>query len=425
MVPLLAGAADLTKDIFPQSLQKTGFFEQKLIGVRDTSKDTLNPRYQPESSLVFEVPTFWVDKDLYEIRMDESSTPKEIKKIMFRKYKGKEQVLISVHPEGFDYYPEIISQAQAGEPFVSMASASPRTLITLANDKGVKVGFYNKLSLNKRLGGNIRLIHKQELARSYFVTKLLSETKNLPADFGYYPEFLVMIPKNQDLGGTILRSIPQDVLNGKVSHIPFFALYASMPDGSKPLIIQMAENSEMQVDEYFQEKIVEPFLKQWMIMAFDQGITMEPHGQNTLFEVDAKGAVTGKFIHRDFGGFTVDIEYRKKLGLPVPELTEINGYTVKYTQEDVGYGLKTSLDLYFANVVANFGNRYEEWFKKGWVKKNLRVSDFHQKLIQSVESTYQQKTGLKVDLKGWLANLMEPMLKARDTKRVNRCTRHF
>jgi hypothetical protein len=406
-------AASHQPDVFPVPLQKARYFEQSLIGIRDTSKDTLDPNYQPEQGLIFDVPTYWVDRDLFEIKMDEASFPAELKKIIFRKYNGHDQFLISVHPEGMDYYPNIIGPAEKGIPFVATASASPRSLITVAKQDGIEVGFYNKLSLNKRLGGNVRLIHKQELARSFFVTQLLSGSKNLPPDFGYYSEFMVFIPKNADLGGTILRSLPPEVQSGEVTHIPVFALYADQPNGAKPILLQMAEAAGMPVDQFLQEKIQKPFLKQWMTLALDQGISMEPHGQNLLVEVNKAGQLTGRFFHRDFGGFTIDVDFRKSKGLYLPEPSTINGYTAEYNASDVGYGLKTSLDFYFANIIDRFGARYEEWFRRGWVTRDLKKSDFQASLIRDTERAFSQKTGKQISLTNHLANIMQPVLDSR------------
>lgn len=410
----ISDAIAASLESFPPTLQKTIFFEQKLIGTRNIEKDTLDPLYQPEQGKIFHVENYWVDQNKFEIRIDEKQFPPALKKIYFRTKNGRRQILISVHPDEKEYFKKIIEGAEEGPRFLSTASASPRSLITVATGTGKPIAFYNKLSVNKVLGGNVRLISKVELARSFFVTELLRQSKDiLPRSFDYYPEAMVLIPKGWDKGGTIIRILPPQVQSGEVTHIPFFALYAAQPDGSKPLILRMAEKAKMPVLQFYETQILKPFLKHWMELALDHGITTEPHGQNLLLEVGRNGLPTGRFIHRDFGGFTIDIEHRKKRGLPVPVATEINSYRSTYNEADVGYGLKSSLDLYFGNIVLNLGVQYRQWADKGWVPTPLDETHFHAQLVKAVESAYLEKVGRPVHLEGRLPLLLEPMLKAK------------
>lgn len=418
-----AWADDSFKE-FPDSIKQFIFFEQKLIGLRNTQADTLSPEYQPEQSKVFHLETYWIDADRFDLQKDDKATPAEIRKHFFREYKGKTQVLFSVHPDEKEFFRDITANAERGPVLISTASASPRSLFTTVPSSGNNFSFLNKLSINKRLGGNIRLIHKMELARSLFVSNLLSQEKNLPTSFAYYPEFMVMIPKGWEKGGTILRSIPKEVQSGKVTHIPFFAIFAEQPDGSRPLILDMVEKSGLSFNKFYHEKIIRPFLEQWLDLALNHGITTEPHGQNLLLEIGKDGLPTGRFVHRDFGGFTIDLELREKLGLKSPKLVEVNGYKVKYDINDVGYSYKSSIDLYFANIVSNLGLQYEKWYKKGWVKNPGDEKSFHKDLVQEVEKAFYKFTGQKMKLDGWLANMMEPMLKARGAAN-NSCSRVF
>lgn len=398
---------------FPETLRPYIFAEQKLIGDRNTNNDTLDNFYVPEFGNVFPVNAYWLDADKVEFLFDAKSAPKFVKSTYFKTIDGKKKVLFPVHPEAESFYQDITRGQQQGPNFTSTPSASSRTLFSFPEGQPNNL-IFNKLSLNATLGGNVRLIHQVELARSFYVTRLLEMSKDtLPKSFDYYSEFLVMIPKGWDKGGVIVRSLPQEVANGSVKHLPFFSLFARRPDGKKPLLLKMAETKKQPLSEYFREHITRPFLRQWLDLALDHGITMEPHGQNLVLELNQKNQPTGRFIHRDFGGFAVDTTYRKRIGLKSPKAPTINGYTATYDDGDNGYAVGTSLDLYFGNITGNLGFQYQEWLRKGWVSEQLSENFFNDMTREVLVEVYKEKTGKDIDLNGHVKNIKEIIFEAR------------
>lgn len=402
--------ADLTiKAEFPASIQNYIDCEQLLLGDRDTSADTVNPFYIPENRNIFSVQGYWIPLEKMTVLFDTKSAPEYAKSLYFRKNNGKSEVLFPVFPEEEEYYAELLKGAGLGPRFASTASASTRSTFGHPEGKPQQV-VMNKLSVNKKMGGNIRLISKKELARSFFVTQLLRMAKgSLPKSFSYYPEPLVMIPKGMDKGGVIVRFFPPELVEGEERDVSFFSLYATPTDGSKPLLLQLAEAEGMRGQDYFREKILIPFLEQWLDLAI-QGIFMEPHGQNLKLARDSKTNKIKFYRHVDFGGFSVDIGRRKRLGLPVPKPVTVNGYTVDYNEEDIGYAAASSLDLYFGSITGALGFQYTQWRKLGWVQEYTEEDHFNQMAIVELQRLFKNRTGRAIDLKGEIKNIKNYVL---------------
>ena len=68
-------------------------------------------------------------------------------------------------------------------------------------------------------------------------------------------------------------------------------------------------------------------------MALTHDVTMEPHAQNMLMEIDVKSLkLTGRFGHRDYHGFEVAWQYKREQGKVLPTnlpKTDATDYTAK------------------------------------------------------------------------------------------------
>lgn len=312
----------------------------------------------PEAARVFKLKTYWVDSDKLDSFEAKSIDP-PIRELFVRKQAGRTQVRLVVHPESESFYASVTRDATPGEDLHASATASSRTVLAWKPGDAAHP-FFAKLSLNAQIGGVVRTIPKGEVARSVGVTKILDGEKKLPGSFTYLPEVFGVMPKGFERGGMIVRQIPADILSGERRYVPLFSLYADPPDGSKAMIEDMIAKSGESPETFVRTRIVRPFVEQWLDLLSHHGITTEPHGQNVLVEIGKDGLPTGKFLHRDFGGFNVDFDAREKLGLgpnksQLPTLGDFDKEWHTTKSEET----KENLETYFGGgVLFNLDKRF-------------------------------------------------------------------
>ncbi len=335
----------------PEALKAWIYAEQKL-NVRNVdpekvaSLDNFQDKFfAPESGEIFEIKSYWVPEDtLYSF--EGSGLNNELRTLFTETREGKKWVRFIVHPESESFYETfLLENAKPAESFFATSTASSRTLLVWSNELEPKA-FFAKLSLNKEIGSVVRTIPKGEVSRSLGTNNLLAASKNeLPSTFSSMPEVFGIMPKGMERGGSIIRMIPDEVMTGKKKLLPLFSLYAKQADG-KTLVEKLSQQSGMKTDAFIKEKVLVPFLEQWVDLIVNHGISMEPHAQNVLIELNEQDQLTGRFFHRDFGGFNVDLEYRSSLGkkMQMPTITSIEK---DYHQASHGNSIQQSLDNYF------------------------------------------------------------------------------
>lgn len=302
-------------------------------------------KYSPQSEAIFAIKSYWLPMEKFQIAgVDDASNLLGIEVKRTNK-NGEKQVLFLVHPESEDIYSSLVGNSEMGPKFMATATSSSRTLLVWPEQNPEKV-FFGKLSLNKEISSVVRTIPKGEVARSVGTTLILQAERYLPKDFLYFPEVFGVMPKGWGRGGMILRSIPKEIQQGELRLIPLFALYTKGKQKESP-IIEMIRKSGMRSDLFIIEKIIRPFVKQWVDLAVNQGIAIEAHAQNVLMEVDASGIITGKFIYRDFGGFNIDLNFRRSHNLSVPQLPVFESEIKDYHQEHHQTAIVQSLERFF------------------------------------------------------------------------------
>lgn len=327
-----------------------------------------NPLFAPEAGNVFKLYGFWIDSS--ELKAYESELPKNIKALVVRQHDGKTQFLFFVHPESYAYYAQRLDFSILDrEEFLATSTASSRSLVVWKPGFEQDV-FVAKVSLNATIGHVDRTIKGIETAMSIGIDRTLRGARDLPSQFSVFREVLGVIPTGMDRGGMILRALPTDMVNGSRTFIPFFSLYAKSPDGSNPLLIDMINRSGEDPVQFVENKIIIPFINEWFDSAMS-GVLMEPHAQNVVMEIDETGMPTGRFRHRDFGGFNIDFKFRKENGLFVPEeLPTFTGsidadYYIAAHQKN----LSSSLNHYFdAGFLHPLEQNLMEWQKANLIK---------------------------------------------------------
>lgn len=374
--------ANATAEVIPPGLDALVKTEQRLLS-REVNTDRIlsptdnqqDPAFAPEAGNTFEVESYWVDADQV-TQFDSGTFEPKLRAALTRTHGGKQQVRLLVHPESRKMYAKLVATATKATSFKARATSSSRTLLVWEEGKEASA-FFAKLSLDAQIGGTSRTVSSSQVVRSVGISKILDgDGKALPDSFGYFPEPWGFVPKGMDEAGMLVRSVPEDIASGKTKLVPLFALYAEPKDGAEPLLRGMIRRSGMQSREFVKEKILRPFARQWAELVFEHGITSEPHAQNVLLEVDSDGQPTGRFFHRDFGGFAADLKYRGQLGIAatknLPLLTTLEkDYRTERTQGDLG-----NLEVYFAQgfvynidkALARWGMQGSSQTRGGWFK---------------------------------------------------------
>lgn len=313
----------------------------------DTSD--VESRYLPESRRVFRVQAYWVKaRDMLCVRAEPLSG--SLSEDLFRARSKGNEVLFLVHPAAHSRYKAFLratAAQRADSPFWGAPTSSTRTLLVWREGLE-KNAFFAKLSVASEIGGAIRTLSTEYVSRSIGITRILDGSKeSLPASFGYLREVLGFVPKGLDDSGLIIRTIPDDVLLGRVSLVPMFALYAWHPS-RRPLLLRLSAAAGLRPRDYIRERLCRPFARQWLDLTIDHGFIPEPHAQNLLLETDAAGRETGRFVHRDFECFYVDLSYRKAAGRFIPrDLPTVGSLATTYPRAFRERRLANSIHRYF------------------------------------------------------------------------------
>lgn len=404
----------------PAALADWMHAEQKLNNREvDTTKiialtNHQDPKFAPSSGAVFNLKTYWLDVSKVHALMGEGLSP-SLKGMFTRTLAGKQQVRLLVHPESESFYSKVTRGAVRGKDLKASATASSRTLLVWPSGKGESACFV-KVSLNKEIGGVVRTVPRGEVARSIGINNTLHADRSaLPKSFEFLPEVVGIIPRGMERGGMIVREIPASILEGRTKVVPMFSLYTRPAGSGEAMLTTMIRESGMDPQRFMREKITRPFAKQFMALGLKNGVVMEPHAQNVLIEVGPKGQPTGRFFHRDLGGFNVDFAHRAEMKRPEANTPTITTRAEDYHEAHHADSLASALDAYFqGGFLHNAEKHLRQWQKEGRIKgKTIARGAFKADLIREVEASHKTLTGKSLSLKGNLRNLGKAIPAAR------------
>ncbi len=333
---------DSDKVKVPKYLQKLLFAEQLLID-RSVDEQLIMPptitgqgvQYRPESQQWFKVKSIWIPEDDLQIAEIPNSFFHNSKFI--KKLNGKRYFKFLIHPESEIFYKKLIDKYKNAGNFLATSTSSSRTVL-VTDQKGSF--FFAKLSLDVELGGVVRTIPKSEVARSVGLTQYTDDIQSPNQSFQIIREPLGINPKGFDRGGQILREIPKEAFKNGKTLVPLFSLY-STASGKNTLLKKMISGQKDPIN-FIKQKILAPFAKAWIDWAVDADLVMEAHAQNVLIQLDKNGLPTGKFYHRDLGGFNADFSNYDTTKLPYfTSITE--DYHLKFNDQ----AITQSLRVYF------------------------------------------------------------------------------
>jgi hypothetical protein len=422
----------------PESIRQwhdaeTALLSRKVDDVRLMSPETnlQNPLFSPEAGHVFQLWGYWID--VPNLIVHQNSMSPYLKQTFFRNHNGREQMLFLVHPESYAFYKDKIQFAGLDrELFFATATASSRSLIAWKRGDEANA-FIAKVSLAAKIGGVDRTIKGTEAASSVGIDRILVGASDLSKDFKVFREVMSAVPKGMERGAMIVRQIPSEMSQGTVRAVPFFSLYAEPSDGRKPLLLQMIENQRnIGINEsprdFVENRIIRPFVKQWLRLAIENNLVTEPHAQNVMLVIDGNLMPTGTFIHRDFGGFNIDILTRKSRGLFVPEvLPTFTGSIEKDYYFDAHIeNFRTSMNNYFdAGFVHNIEHSIQKWQNKGLISASFNRSELGMRLVSILSEEIGSYLDVPMAVNSDYSNLSKLVDSARQnfyTKKANLCS---
>ncbi len=354
LLVLLGALVSLASWAIPPGATELLMYEQKYVnrtidpGKILALKNYQAKKYSPEGGEIFEVKSYWLPADKNYIFRSEEQKDSLNSAYLTRYANGRNEVLFLVHPESEDFYKSLVKNTDRGPEFEATATASSRTLM-MWPAAHPEIVFFGKLSLDKEIGGVVRTLPKGEIARSVGVTQILeAAVDELPKSFSYLPEYFGVMPHGMERGGMILRSVPAKVSSGETRVMPLFAIYTRPNATTKSPIEVMLQQTRLSAEEFVLTKVLRPFANQWVDLVVNHGIAIEAHAQNVLFEISPHGLPTGNFVYRDFGGFNIDLNFRRNHLLAMPKsLPIVVNEVTDYHQEHHEKAIRQSLETYF------------------------------------------------------------------------------
>ena len=380
----------------------------KIVSPENNSQDEF---YKPERKKVFDVVAVWIPEK--ELRTYTSPSGEKLRSIFFRNRNGQSEFLFLIHPESKSFYKKFLNPTFQVETFQAAATSSSRSLL-IWRPGHENQPFIAKLSLNKEIAGVLRNLKGSETAMSVGVSSTLEGSTNFPKNFLYMKESLSAIPKGMEKGGMIVREFPQEMLNDSSYFVPLFALYGNKKPG---YLLRLLQNSKDSTEETLRKMILRPFAEVWLDLAMNHGILSEPHAQNVLIEINNDGT-TGRFLFRDFGGFSIDFDYRRSRNLFVPSnLPTFTGSIQKdYYVERFAPHIRESLAIYFeGGFLYNIDKAVKTWVSDGLISGGGNFNSytaFQEELVKVVEA----KTRKKIKLGAYYEGLDSFIFKNRTTK---------
>jgi IucA / IucC family len=225
---------------------------------------------------------------------------------------------IFLHPQSHGLYRErIAKEGVAPSDIFVTPTASYRSLLAW-RETGTPVLL--KVSLGAVLGRTKRALREVQIARGIVVSRLfdtipLAHREHLKLD--WFSERAGVVDKKKG-HGWLLRTLPASMLSTEGTDlVPAFSLISRRPSEG-PLLCDLIRQSGMPPEEFVVHHLILPYVNVLAYLLLEQGITVEGHTQNVLFEV-AETGLTGKIALRDMSDFSVNLPLRiaKHKELPV------------------------------------------------------------------------------------------------------------
>lgn len=385
--------------------------DTKLTKGFNPTRNFQEPSFRPEEAKVFELEGYWLPAAKLNM-LKGAKSESGLESRFERTRNGERQILFIVHPESRAYYAELLKESRGQEIFLGTSTASSRSLLVW-QEGAESAPFIAKLSLDRQIGNIVRLIDKAEITKSMEVDQVIARASDeFPSDIVFVREVAGIIPAGQTTGGMIIRELSREIIDGRNTSVPFFALYGTSRPKQIPLILEAARKMKQPLIHVVTKDVIQPLARQWVLMA-RHGLLMEPHGQNGMIEVDAHNVFTGRFRYRDNGGYSFDFRLRKQLGLFVPATAQkLSAAELADAAIDHAKHHAVSLEKFLeGGFLSQLQSKSTEWEKSGLIPKALPPGFVHETLLSQLENEIFAQTGHKVHLLRDYSNLNDVMTK--------------
>jgi Ferric iron reductase FhuF-like transporter len=232
------------------------------------------------------------------------------------RYRDGVSFLLPVHPDTYerldDTSREVLRGLDAGPTVSVTPSANGRTVFVYAIDGQPVERHFLKLHFPGRLSRFTRRLRQPIIRLQIWVAEELVR---------------IGCPVLPEVGGGFLGDDPTQAWGYLIREalpigasrpdflVPVFALYGKDAHAStdSTLLEQLVDRSGEPALDYIGDRVVRPMVRMWLAAAQQAGLTLETHGQNTLFGFSEDGRDT-VVIYRD-GGIYVDPAIRSHRGL--------------------------------------------------------------------------------------------------------------
>jgi hypothetical protein len=286
------------------------------------------PEYRPVSGKDrFELVAYEIPRE--HVRVHEANPPPALEEL----YVKRDTVVFCLHPQVLDqcagdvYLDRTLRLGRSRNGIAVAPSSSTRTLYVV--DEEVSRPHALKVHFPFRVSRYGRRMRDEVVQQAVAVSEELERWVGRGGDLTFLREVLGVAhpnvepdaPRAEHWGDLVRDMVPFPAVESDRALVPGFALYGmdAFDPTRPPLIAQLADAADPL--GWTLEHVLLPTIRQWIGCFRELGLVLEPHGQNTLLEVDESGAPT-RIVHRDLS-VAVDMRRRRDLGLGEGRL---NGY---------------------------------------------------------------------------------------------------
>ena len=277
-------------------------------GVIDIQKHALSLAHRPESRSVWPLEAVWIPRDRVRVYGSIHST-------VFGNSYPDDRIPLVLHPRPPAPHRRLVQTfgAKSLDGICATPTSSYRSVLAWRRDHPPVI---LKLSLGAVVAGVRRTLTEREIAGSVLMSRVLA---TIPAvdrrrlNFDWFTE-PGGVAETSSQSGWLLRVLPESK-----RLVPAFSLISASGDRA-PILVEMIRESGLSAEAFVIERILQRYVSVLGYLLFEQGIQVEGHCQNVLFEIDRNGLLTGRLVLRDLSDMTLSIPFRLARRKPFPPL---------------------------------------------------------------------------------------------------------
>jgi hypothetical protein len=314
-VEKIDGKEELTTGIKEFLSAEQNLHNKDLWG-KNAFNSKINPKYAPETNPKFPLPYYLIPESGAKFIYSENFNLK-IKEQLYLLVSGVKYLKLFVHPESENHYSFLKNAYRFIGPteteFMASPTSSYRSLVVWNPSKKRYKPFIVKVSLS--INDTDHLISKNEIEKSISNQRaydLIGEENLDKMNVKIFPESAGLLFEHKvngapkKVGGQLIGEIPKEISNNSKKWLSFSSLM-SPNHTPHPLILNVIKKSGLSSYDFFETYMINSYLAMFENISLKHGINFEPHSQNLILETSSDFKPTGKWVIRDFGGFSSEI----------------------------------------------------------------------------------------------------------------------